>query len=52
MGKIMIWFCYVANKVYFAMLQIEDVYLMEKVNIFEFSNAIEITRYIVYTKMF
>ena len=52
MGKIIIWFCYVVNKVCFAMLQIKDVYHMKKVNIFDFSNAIEITRYILHTKMF
>ena len=34
------------------MLQIKDVYDKEKVNIFDFSNAIEITRYILYTKIF
>ena len=36
-------FCYVANK---------NVYDIEKVDICDFSNAIEITRYILYTKMF
>ena len=52
MGNIMIWFCYIVKKVCFAMLQIKDVYLKEKVNIFDFSNAIEITMYIIYTNIF
>ena len=36
----------------FAMLQIKYIYHMEKVDIFHISNAIEIPRNILYTKMF